>query len=80
MNGPKTTFALSPFHSQLRTLVGDAGTAASCQEATYASQRTAPLFNHLVGAGEQCRWDVQAKSLGGLEVYHHLVLGRRLYG
>jgi len=26
--------ALSPFYLQLRTLVGDAGTAASCQEET----------------------------------------------
>src|SRR5262245_55841578 len=28
--------ALSPFYPQLRTLVGDAGTAASCQERTHA--------------------------------------------
>jgi hypothetical protein len=33
--------ALSPFYPQLRTLVGDAGTAASCQEATYAPQQAA---------------------------------------
>jgi hypothetical protein len=27
-------------------------TDAMCQEATYAPQQTAPLFDHLVGAGE----------------------------
>ena len=47
--------ALSPFYPQLRTLVGAAGTAASCQEATYAPQQTAPLFDHLVGEGESRR-------------------------
>jgi len=30
-----------------------AGTAVECQEATYAPQQTAPLFDHLVGAGEE---------------------------
>ena len=44
---------LSPFCPQPRTLVGAAGTAASCQEATYASQQTAPLFDHLVGAASR---------------------------
>jgi hypothetical protein len=30
MNGPKATSALSPFDSQLRTLVGAVGTAERC--------------------------------------------------
>ena len=32
--------ALSPFSPQLRTLIGAAGTAEKCQEATYAVQQT----------------------------------------
>jgi len=31
--------ALSPFYPQLRTLVGAAGTAASCHEATFLRHR-----------------------------------------
>jgi len=27
------------------------------------------LVNHLVGTGEECRRDVYAKRLGGLEIY-----------
>jgi hypothetical protein len=44
--------ALSPFSTQLRTLPGALGTAEKCQEATYALQQTAPLFDHLVGERE----------------------------
>src|SRR6516225_11529505 len=41
--------------------------------------KKAPLFDHLVGAGEQ-RWrDVEAKRFGGLEVDHKLVPGRVLH-
>jgi hypothetical protein len=28
----------------------------------------AVLFNHLVGAGEECRWGGEAERFGGLEV------------
>jgi hypothetical protein len=59
---------LSPFYPQLRTLIGAAGTAASCQEATYAPQQTAPLFDHLVGASEQRRWHVEAERFGSHKV------------
>src|SRR5262245_17397008 len=34
------------------------------------------LFDHLVGAGEQRRWHVQAERLGGAQVDHQLELGR----
>jgi hypothetical protein len=34
---------------------------------------------HLVGTGEQRWWHLEAKRLGGLEVDHQLVFGRRLH-
>ena len=36
-----------------------AGGRKPTQEATYAMQQTPPLFDHLVGAGEQRRWHVE---------------------
>src|SRR5262245_27726607 len=60
---------------QLRTLVGAAGTAASCQEATYAPQQTTPLFDHLVGDGKQRRWHGETRRPGSLGVDNQLELG-----
>ena len=39
----------------------------------------APLFDHLVGTGQQRGWHGEAECLGGLEIDHELVLGRRLH-
>ena len=47
--------------------------SALCQK------RTSALFDHLVGAGEQRRRHGEAERLGGLEIDHQLVLGRRLH-
>src|SRR5499426_4330915 len=37
-------------------------------------------FDHLVGAGENRGGNVQTKVLGGFQIDHKLVLGRRLHG
>src|SRR5262245_12555925 len=42
--------ALSPFYPELRTLVGPAGTAVQCQEATYAPQQTSSAHSSSVSA------------------------------
>src|SRR5271165_851635 len=45
-----------------------------------APQRTPDAsLNHLVGGGQQRFRDGEAERLGGFEVDHHFVLGRRLH-
>ena len=52
--------------------------SASCQEATYAPQQTAPLLDHFVSTGEQRWWNIDAERPGRLEVDRQDVLGRLL--
>jgi hypothetical protein len=53
-------------------------TAASGQQETPALQKKAPLFDHLVGAGEEGIRDDQTERLGGGQVHHEIELGRLL--
>src|SRR5262245_19896566 len=49
-----------------------------CQEATYAPQQTAPLCDHLVGAGENRRRHIEAVGRRALQTDRQRVLGGRL--
>jgi hypothetical protein len=55
-----------------RTISEPIGTSQKCSIATYASQQTVTLFDHLVGPGKQCRWHCEAERFGGLEIDRQL--------
>jgi hypothetical protein len=42
----------------------------------YLPRRDMPLFDHLIGAGEQCRWHGETKRF--CDLHHQLELGRLL--
>src|SRR5258708_3997364 len=46
---------------------------------TCQTRTSGRLFDHRVGAGEQCRRNSETKRLGRPEVDHKFVLGRRLH-
>src|SRR5215207_6716685 len=51
-------------------------TAAVAARSAMTSRRS---FDHLVGAGEQGGWDVEAKRFGGVEVDDEIEFGRLLH-
>jgi hypothetical protein len=51
-----------------------------CQEAAYALQQTAWLFDHLVGEREQLVGDFETERLGSPEIDDKGEFGRRLHG
>ena len=52
---------------------------AKCQKETNAPQQIAYLFDHLIGAREQCGWNRDAERLRRLQVDNQLDLGRLLH-
>src|SRR5262249_55376577 len=67
----------------LRQFVAGSGRRPPHQEPTYAAQQkmcaVPRLLDHLVGAGEQHRWHLNAKCPSRFEVDHQLEFGSRLH-
>jgi hypothetical protein len=59
---------LSPFDSQLQTLVGAVRRSHSCQDGRYAAQQRPLLFDHLVGDDLQRERHLYAQRLCGFQV------------
>jgi hypothetical protein len=75
--GQKQTFAPQKVMSALPPKADMCGAARDVRYGPIADMRHS--FDHLVGAGNQRRRHGKTERLGGLEVDHKVVLGRRLY-
>jgi hypothetical protein len=53
--------------------------ASSVPLADVSNRSKGPLFDHLVGAGEQTCRHVEAERFSGLEIEHEIVFGRCLH-
>ena len=73
---PSISGPLQPDNQTYTAVINSPGLG---QLQTPALQQTPPLFNDLVGGGEQIGRDRNAERLGGLEIDHHFVLGQRLH-
>ena len=58
---------MSPASSALPATADTAAAACDVRKSANTGSRRG-LFDHLVGASEESRWDVEAKRLRGLEV------------
>jgi hypothetical protein len=56
---------------------GNGGASLGCSRQLLANDVS---FDHLVGAGDQRRWDVETKGFGRLQVNDKFKLGRLHYG
>src|SRR5262245_19396379 len=72
--------ALVPVYPQVRTSPGAPANFRLCaKNGPEQVQERTTLLDHLVGVREQTGGYLYTKRLGGLEIDHKLVLGRRLY-
>src|ERR1700720_1006040 len=59
-----------PVHPDKRTISEPVGMSQTCHDQTSSAS-----FDHLVGAGEHCSWDGEAKRLGRLEIDDEIEFG-----
>src|SRR5271169_2669842 len=65
--------------TQITTKPATATTVEKGQTATYAVQRIADLFDHLVGRCKQRLWNIETERFSGFQVDHQLEFGGLLH-